>query len=61
MSEFAGSVTGAQENYIVTASKGTFFVPQEKEWKSNWKRKFWIAVDVLLVGGFLLTVLLISL
>lgn len=61
MSEFAGSITGTQENYIVTASKGDFFVPQEKEWKSEWRRRFWITVDVLVIGGFLLLVFVMSL
>lgn len=61
MGEFAGNVLGTQENPVVSASQGEFFVPQEKKWTSERKRLMWIAIDAIVIGGFLLTVILMSL
>ena len=61
MGEFAGNVFGTQENPVVTASQGEFFVPQEKTWSSERKRKMWIAIDAAVIIGFLLLVVIMSL
>lgn len=61
MGEFAGNVLGTQENPVVTASQGEFFVPQEKVWKSERKKWMWIAIDAAVIGAFLLTVVLMAL
>lgn len=61
MGEFAGNVLGTQENPIVTASQGEFFVPQEKTWSSDRRKWMWIAIDAAVIIGFLLLVVIMSL
>lgn len=61
MGEFAGNVLGTQENPVVTASQGEFFVPEEKKWTSERKKWMWIAIDAAVIIGFLLLVVFMSL
>ena len=61
MGEFAGNVMGTQENPVVTASQGEFFIPGEKTWSSENKKWMWIAIDAAVIIGFLLLVVILAL
>lgn len=49
------------DNPMMAAERGEFFVPQEREWVSDKLVAMSLIADAIIVAGFLVTVLILSL
>lgn len=60
MASFIGNPMHEQDHPLVKAEKGDFFIPLEKEWTSESKKRLWIAIDAAVIIGFVLLVTIVS-
>lgn len=49
-----------QDNPLMAAARGDYFIPEEQTWFSNQKKWMWIAIDIAITVGFLVAAILMG-